>query len=111
MLRQGGEAIVFATPATNAGCPIYPDFLRRLVALLHPMRLSLMKGAHADLSSTAWQEIGVKPYFACPGVPWGLSGIMALDVPLSDSDAHSTQEGSCFIAPFGQPQILWQSRL
>ena len=21
-----------------------------------------MKGAHADLSSTAWQEIGVKPY-------------------------------------------------
>jgi hypothetical protein len=34
-----------------------------------------MKGAHADLSSTAWQEIGVKPYF-------GLSGIMALDVPL-----------------------------
>jgi hypothetical protein len=24
------------------------------------MRLSLMKGAHADLSSTAWQEIGVK---------------------------------------------------
>ena len=31
-----------------------------------------MKGAHADLSSTAWQEIGVKPYF-------GLSGITALD--------------------------------
>jgi hypothetical protein len=31
--------------------------------------------AHADLSSTAWQEIGVKPGFACPGVPWGLSGI------------------------------------
>jgi hypothetical protein len=27
------------------------------------MRLSLMKGAHADLSSTAWQEIGVKPVF------------------------------------------------
>ena len=34
-----------------------------------------MKGAHADLSSTAWQEIGVKPALACPGVPWGLSGI------------------------------------
>jgi len=45
---------------TNAGCPICPDFLRRLVALIHSMRLSLMKGAHADLSSTAWQEIGVK---------------------------------------------------
>jgi hypothetical protein len=39
------------------------------------MRLSLMKGAHADLSSAAWQEIGVKPSF-------GLSGIMAVDVPL-----------------------------
>jgi hypothetical protein len=33
------------------------------VALIHYMRLSLMKGAHADLSSTAWQEIGVKPCF------------------------------------------------
>jgi len=45
----------------GAGCPICPDFLRRFVALIHSMRLSLMKGAHADLSSTAWQEIGVKP--------------------------------------------------
>jgi hypothetical protein len=43
--------------------------------LIHSMRLSLMKGAYADLSSTAWQEIGVKPFF-------GLSGIVALDVPL-----------------------------
>ena len=51
------------------------------MALIHSMRLSLMKGAHADLPSTAWQEIGVKPYGACPGVPWGLSGIVALDVP------------------------------
>ena len=48
-------------PATNLGCPTCPDFLRRLVALIHSMRLSLMKGAHADLSSAAWQEIGVKP--------------------------------------------------
>ena len=55
--------------------PHCPDFLLRLVALIHSMRLSLMKGAHADLSSAAWQEIGVKPYF-------GLSGIIALDVPL-----------------------------
>jgi hypothetical protein len=45
------------------------------VALIYSMRLSLMKGAHATLSSTARQEIGVKPYF-------GLSRIMALDVPL-----------------------------
>jgi hypothetical protein len=24
----------------------------------------------------------VKPFFACPGRPWGLSGIMAPDLPL-----------------------------
>jgi hypothetical protein len=47
--------------------PHGPDFLWRLVALIHSMRLSLMKGAHADLSSTAWQEIGVKPDF---GLEW-----------------------------------------
>jgi hypothetical protein len=35
--------------------------------LIHSMRLSLMKGAQADLSSTAWQEIGVKPGFG--GIP------------------------------------------
>jgi hypothetical protein len=33
------------------------------------MRLSLMKGAHADLSGTAWQEIGVKPGFGLSGMP------------------------------------------
>jgi hypothetical protein len=38
-------------PATNLGCPTCPDILRRLVALIHSTRLSLMKGAHADLSS------------------------------------------------------------
>ena len=35
--------------ATKAGCPICPDFLRRLVALIYFIRLSLMKGAHVDL--------------------------------------------------------------
>jgi hypothetical protein len=49
--------------------PHCPDFLRRLMALIHSMRLSLMKGAHADLSSTAWQEIGVKPGFGLSGIP------------------------------------------
>jgi hypothetical protein len=58
--------------------PHCPDFLWRLVALIHFMRLSLMKGAHADLSSAAWQEIGVKPSF-------GLSGITAIDVPHQES--------------------------
>jgi hypothetical protein len=34
-----------------------PDFLLNLVALANIMRLSLRKGAHAVLSSAAWQEI------------------------------------------------------
>jgi hypothetical protein len=37
-----------------------PDFLWNLVALSRFMRLSLRKGAHADLSSAAWQEIRVR---------------------------------------------------
>ena len=36
-----------------------PDFLLRFMALMHFMRLSLLKGAHAALSSAAWQEIRV----------------------------------------------------
>ena len=28
-----------------------------------------MKGAHANLSSAAWQEIGVKPFFGLSGTP------------------------------------------
>jgi hypothetical protein len=67
--------------------PHCPDFLRRVVALIHSMRLSLMKGAHADLSGTAWQEIGVKPCFACPGVPRGLSGQTKLSIRVSSTHA------------------------
>jgi hypothetical protein len=37
-----------------------PDFLLNLVALANFMRLSLLKGAHAALSSAAWQEIRVR---------------------------------------------------
>jgi hypothetical protein len=37
-----------------------PDFLWNLVALVHFMRPSLRKGAHAAVSSTAWQEIRVR---------------------------------------------------
>ena len=43
--------------------------------MIHSMRLSLMKGALADLSSTAGQEIGVKPAF---GLEWDTT---ALDPP------------------------------
>src|ERR1700733_8111947 len=64
--------------------PHCPDFLWRPVALIHLMRLSLLKGAHADLSSTAWQEIGVKPGF-------GLSGI----------SQHSTR----FFLPLGAANV------
>ncbi len=37
-----------------------PDFLWNSVALANFMRLSLLKGAYAALSSAAWQEIRVR---------------------------------------------------
>jgi len=37
-----------------------PDFLLNLMALANFMRLSLLKGAPAALSSAAWQEIRVR---------------------------------------------------
>jgi len=37
-----------------------PNFLLKLMALMNFMRFSLRKGAHATLSSTAWQEIRVR---------------------------------------------------
>ena len=51
------------------------------------MRLSLMKGAHADLSSTTWQEIGVKRFF-------GLSVTVAPDVPLHICDTRLRDQNS-----------------
>jgi hypothetical protein len=39
------------------------------VALVDFMRLSLMKGVHANLSSTAWQKSGSSPVLAAPPVP------------------------------------------
>jgi hypothetical protein len=62
-----------ALPANKGWVPHCPDFLWRLVAPIHSMRLSLMKGAHADFSSTAWQEIGVKPYFGLSGTTTALN--------------------------------------
>jgi hypothetical protein len=41
----------------------FPDFLSKLVALMKYMRLSSRKGAHADLSGVAWQEIRVAHLF------------------------------------------------
>jgi hypothetical protein len=40
-------------PANEGWVPYGPDLLWRLVALIHFMRLSLMKDADADLSSAA----------------------------------------------------------
>jgi hypothetical protein len=57
-----------------------PDFLLDFVALIHCMRLSSRKGAHAALSSEAWQEIRVARLFrptyagANMGHPSGLFG-------------------------------------
>jgi hypothetical protein len=36
---------------------------------MHSMRLSLLKGSYEDLSSAAWQEIGVKSSFGLSGIP------------------------------------------
>jgi hypothetical protein len=72
--------------------PHGPDFLWRLVALIYFMRLSLMKGAHADLSSTAWQEIGVKPYF-------GLSGVHSTRRVFRGRYERSRGDLQCFLGP------------
>ena len=65
-IESDGRGIVLPHRQQMLGAPC-PDFLWRLVALIHRMRLSLTKGAHAELSSTAWQEIGVAPIF-CGGL-------------------------------------------
>jgi hypothetical protein len=66
-----GSSRLAALSCTGNKCwvPHGPDFLWRLVALIHSMRLSLMKGAHADPSTTAWQEIGVESGFGLSGIP------------------------------------------
>jgi hypothetical protein len=55
------------------------------------MRLSLMKGAPAELSCTAWQEIGVKPFF-------GLSGIHSI---------HLTVLSATSQFPMNAPPSAW----
>jgi len=64
LVKTSGPFFRWSLPPVKARCP---DFLRRLVALVHSMRLYLMKSAHAELSNTAWQEIGVKPIL---GLEW-----------------------------------------
>jgi hypothetical protein len=63
---EGSAVFPFSNESWAPHCP---DFLCRPVALIHSMRLSLRKGAPASLSSTAWQEIVVKPGSGLSGIP------------------------------------------
>jgi hypothetical protein len=55
--------------AASWGNDVWAPHLLDFLALIHSMRLSLMKGARADLSGTAWQESVVKPCFGLSGTP------------------------------------------
>ena len=55
---------------TNRRVPRIPDFLWSFVGSLNFMRLSLKKGAHADLSSAAYRKFGAsRSFFARCGIP------------------------------------------
>jgi hypothetical protein len=57
-------------PRTHRRVPHIPDFLWSFVGSLNFMRLSLMKGAHAVLSRTAYRKFGVsRSFFARCGIP------------------------------------------
>ena len=51
-------------PVSEAGCPTPPDFLCSFVVSLNFMRLSLMKGAHAVLSMSAYRKFGASRCFS-----------------------------------------------
>ena len=76
-----------------------PDFLWNLVALVHFMRPSLRKGAHAAVSSDAWQEIRVRS-----GRDDNLSGNAkyGFQDELSSRPERSVVEGSA-VRPSGFP--------
>jgi hypothetical protein len=79
--------------------PHCPDFLSRLVALIHSMRLFLMKGAHADLSSTARQEVGVKPGFGLSGIPQHSTRFFLSSRPGADLRCASPSSNSAAFKP------------
>ena len=79
--------------------PHCPDFLLRLVALIRSMRLSLMKGALADLSSTAWQEIRVKPGFRLSGMPQHSTRLFLSSRPGADLRCASPSSNSAAFKP------------
>jgi hypothetical protein len=69
-----------------------PDFLWNLVALMDFMRPSLRKGAHAALSSAAWQEIRVH---------FGRDDTSVLVEGLRDSVDQLPDSGQMMIVVFG----------
>ena len=92
-----------------------PDFLLRSVALSNFMRLSLLKAAHAVVSSAAWQEIrvrSVEKHFqersagtadpsASPGFPVESCGFDQLHVVLFRENHISGAGESCEV---GNPE-------
>src|ERR1700679_2246980 len=65
-LRGGMIVILNRQERLGAPLPRFPAEACGVDTLHAPF---LNEGAHADLSSTAWQEIGVKPYFGLSGIP------------------------------------------
>ena len=68
-MRAGAHCRSLHGKPGQVGCAP-PDFLLRFMALMHFMRLSLRKGAHAALSSAAWQEIRVGMTKGRAALPW-----------------------------------------
>jgi hypothetical protein len=89
--------------------PHGPDFLWRLVALIHCMRLSLMKGAHADLSSTAWREIGVKPGFGLSGIPQHSTRLLLSSRAYPDFLLRGSTSGNVYGSPQREPHVIHRS--
>ena len=67
----------FCHTGNKRSVPHLPGFPVETCGVNTPHAPFLNEGAHADLSSRARQEIGVKPSFACPGEPRGLLSVAA----------------------------------
>jgi hypothetical protein len=66
-----------------------------------------MKGAHPDLSSTAWQETGVKPYFGLSGIPQHSTSLfLSLSLPRLARLARPAVEPAVERAVGAQPRDI-----
>ena len=59
----GSDALDYKMHPAPRKSQLPPDFLLDIVTLIHSMRLSSRKGAHAAFSGAAWQEIRVARRF------------------------------------------------